>query len=102
LLLDTFDKRPQLAGQENRVRTLLDWLTLDEIRRLCDDCRAAGVKVALAGSLRHEHILKLLDARPTWFAVRGAVCAANERDGAVHVLKVCSLAELLRWKQQRS
>jgi uncharacterized protein (UPF0264 family) len=100
LLLDTFDKQPHTLGNERRVRTLLDWLTSEEIYRLCDDCRAAGVHIALAGALRNEHILKLLDARPTWFAVRGAVCAANDRDGAVHVLKVCSLAELLRWKQQ--
>jgi uncharacterized protein (UPF0264 family) len=58
------------------------------------------VRVALAGSLRVPQILQLLDARPTWFAVRGAVCDANDRDGAVHGLKVQSLCQLLRWKQQ--
>jgi uncharacterized protein (UPF0264 family) len=102
LLVDTFAKRWRPVGKECRVATLLDWLSLDEIARLCDDCRSAGVKLALAGSLRIEHIAKLLDLRPTWFAVRGAVCAANDRDGAVHPLKVCSLAQWLRFQQKET
>jgi uncharacterized protein (UPF0264 family) len=102
LLVDTFDKRWRPVGTARRVATLLDWLSLDEIGRLCDDCRAAGVKIALAGSLRIGHIAKLLDLRPTWFAVRGAVCAANDRDGAVHPLKVCSLTEWLRFQQKET
>jgi uncharacterized protein (UPF0264 family) len=97
LLLDTFDKS---AGRNQHPASLLDWVPLDEIRRLCRRAHAAGVRVALAGSLRVPQILQLLDARPTWFAVRGAVCDANDRDGAVHGLKVQSLCQLLRWKQQ--
>jgi uncharacterized protein (UPF0264 family) len=100
LLVDTFDKRLKRFGKEQRPATLLDWLPQDEILRLCRRAQAANVRVALAGSLRLPHLLELLDARPTWFAVRGAVCDANDRDGAVHVLKVQSLAHLLRWKQQ--
>jgi uncharacterized protein (UPF0264 family) len=95
LLVDTYDKSPTLSGP----RSLLEWLSLEEIRLLCQRCHAAGVRLALAGSLRMPHLLKLLDCRPTWFAVRGAVCESNQRDGAVHVLKVRALAELLRWKQ---
>jgi uncharacterized protein (UPF0264 family) len=100
LLVDTFDKKWRLMGEEHRPATLLDWLSLDEVHRLCRDCRSGGVQIALAGSLRLKQVMQLLDARPTWFAVRGAVCAANDRDGGVHMLKVCSLKELLRWKQQ--
>ena len=97
LLIDTFDKT---ANRGAHPASLLDWVPLDEIQRLCRRAHAAGVRLALAGSLRVPHILQLLDARPTWFAVRGAVCDANDRDGAVHGLKVQSLAQLLRWKQQ--
>jgi (5-formylfuran-3-yl)methyl phosphate synthase len=97
LLIDTFDKRSSRSGQP---ASLLDWVPLDEIQRLCRRAHAAGVRLALAGSLRVPQILQLLEARPTWFAVRGAVCDANDRDGAVHGLKVRSLSQLLRWKQQ--
>jgi uncharacterized protein (UPF0264 family) len=113
LLIDTFDKtlrlpsrtgpsprrRDRAGGRAGSPATLLDWLSLEQVRQLCRRCHGAGVRVAVAGSLRLPHLLHLLDARPTWFAVRGAVCEANDRDGAVHVLKVRSLAELLRWKQ---
>jgi uncharacterized protein (UPF0264 family) len=100
LLLDTFDKAPRQIARQRRPATLLDCLAPDELRRLCERCHAAGVQVALAGSLRLPQIVQLLETRPTWFAVRGAVCDANDRDGAVHVLKVLDLAELLRWKPQ--
>ncbi len=98
LLLDTFDKTRPANGQ--RSSTLLDWLKLEEIEKLCQQCHNAGIRIALAGSLRLPQILRLLPARPTWFAVRGGVCEANRRDGAVHVLKVRDLAELLRWQQR--
>ena len=35
-------------------RTLLDWLSLEEIRRLCERCRRDGIQLALAGSLEAE------------------------------------------------
>src|SRR5207237_1172185 len=83
-----------------RPANLLDWMTLAEIRTLCQQCHEANVRLALAGSLRFRQILQLVDARPGWFAVRGAVCDGNKRDGEVHVLKVLDLAESLRWHQQ--
>jgi (5-formylfuran-3-yl)methyl phosphate synthase len=100
LLLDTFDKKWRSKAKANRPATLLDWLTDSEICQLCHDCHRAGVRIALAGSLRVRQILQLIDARPTWFAVRGAACEANKRDGEIHVLKVLDLVELLAWHQK--
>jgi (5-formylfuran-3-yl)methyl phosphate synthase len=97
LLVDTFEKKWRTSGKRRLPTSLLDWLTADEIRHLCQRCQAAGVRIALAGSLRVRHILKFLDSPPTWFAVRGAVCEANKRDGEVHVLKVRDLGHLLTW-----
>ncbi len=74
--------------------TLLDWLSLPEIERLCGRCRAAGVPVALAGSLGPEHVEALFPLRPDWFAVRGAVCEGG-RGGALHPDRVRRLAGLL-------
>ena len=75
--------------------TLLDWLTLDEIKRLRERCRAAGVPLALAGSLGLAEIQTLLPLRPDWFAVRGAVCQGRQRGAAIEEGKVRQLAALL-------
>jgi hypothetical protein len=69
-------------------RTLLDWLTAETISVLCGQCHAAGVRVALAGSLGLEEIDQLRGAGPDWFAVRGAVCEGGNRLGRVAVDKV--------------
>ena len=72
VLIDTFNKMP---GQ-----TLLDVLSPAAIVRLCRACRAGGVKVALAGSLRAGQMVELRAAEPDWFAVRGAACIDGRRD----------------------
>jgi uncharacterized protein (UPF0264 family) len=87
LLLDTFAKS---AG-----RTLLDCLAVREVIHLCRWCRAADVRVALAGSLRAAHIEQLLPAAPDWFGVRGAACAEGRRDAPLSTAKVLDLVELL-------
>lgn len=75
--------------------TLLDWLSLTEIERLRERCRAAGVPMALAGSLGSAEIQTLLPLRPDWFAVRGAVCQGRQRGAAIDEGKVRQLAALL-------
>jgi len=100
LLVDTFDKMWQPPGNSQRPASLLDWMKVEELRRLSHQCYTAGVRIALAGSLRLRQIVSLVELRPTWFAVRGAVCESNKRDGEVHGLKVADLAQVLRWYQQ--
>jgi uncharacterized protein (UPF0264 family) len=63
--------------------TLLDWLARDEILRLTQKCRRAGVRVALAGSLGMSEIAELLPLAPDWFAVRGAVCRGGRREQVI-------------------
>jgi uncharacterized protein (UPF0264 family) len=77
--------------------TLLNWLPLPDVCRLCERCRAAGVPVALAGSLGPAQVRTLRAAGPDWFAVRGAVCQGGRpaRAGAVDQDKVRQLVELL-------
>jgi uncharacterized protein (UPF0264 family) len=86
LLLDTWRKDGT---------TLLDWLARDEIGQLTDRCRAVGVRVALAGSLGPEQICLLRPVEPDWFAVRGAVCRAGNREGPIDPEVVRRLAELV-------
>lgn len=95
LLVDTHCKDAARLSLQRRP-TLLDWMSVADVIELCDRCRSAGVEVALAGSLGLREIELLLPARPTWFAVRGAVCAGAERSGAIDLEKVQALAALLQ------
>jgi uncharacterized protein (UPF0264 family) len=74
LLLDTFRKDG---------RTLLDWLSIDEITQACRRCHDHGMLIALAGSLGGKEISRLLPMKPDVFAVRGAVCRRQNRTSAV-------------------
>jgi uncharacterized protein (UPF0264 family) len=76
-------------------RTLLDFLTQAEVANMVRRCRAAGVRVALAGSLRAAQIRELRLALPDWFAVRGAVCSGGDRCAAVDAAAVRALADSL-------
>ncbi len=85
VLFDTFQKDGT---------TLLDWLSVEELAALVRTCRAAGVKVALAGSLTAREIDRLGGVGPDWFAVRGAACDGG-RGGTVSERRVRELAELV-------
>jgi uncharacterized protein (UPF0264 family) len=88
LLIDTFAKGPPR-------RSLLDWLSAEQVRAICQRCHAAEVRVALAGSLGEAEMLPLLPAEPDWFAVRGAACAGCRRDARVSPHRVRYLKEML-------
>jgi uncharacterized protein (UPF0264 family) len=94
LLIDTHCKTAPRPGAPRP--TLLDWLGADEVKAVCRHCRARGVRVALAGSIGEDEIVRLAAARPDWFAARGAVCDGGERDAAVCREKVRRLADVIR------
>lgn len=86
LLLDTFVKDG---------RTLLNWLDEARLESITQRCQAAGVRVALAGSLGFDEIRALKRLRPDWFAVRGAACRGGQRNATVDIGLVQRLVELL-------
>jgi uncharacterized protein (UPF0264 family) len=96
LLLDTFDKGSQ--AQEQRPRTLLDFVPAAGIASLCARCRPAAVQVALAGSLGRAEIAALLPAQPDFIAVRGGACSGG-RGGCVCANKVRRLADLVQGRE---
>jgi uncharacterized protein (UPF0264 family) len=93
LLLDTCCK--DAATRSGKRPTLLDWLPIADVEALCAECRAAGLRVALAGSLGLADIRELAHVRPDWFAVRGAVCDGG-RGGSVVTARVRELAQLIQ------
>lgn len=73
-LIDTYGKG---AG------SLLDLISTAELGRIARDARRAGMTIALAGSLRLEHLAALVDVRPDIIAVRGAACERGDRSASV-------------------
>jgi hypothetical protein len=59
--------------------TLFDAMTVDEIREFVSLGQEAGLRVALAGSLKAEHAALLLELQPDIIGVRGAVCEGSNR-----------------------
>jgi (5-formylfuran-3-yl)methyl phosphate synthase len=100
LLIDTCCKDPARLSLRRRP-TLLDWMHIEEAVAICRQCRSAGVRVALAGSLGIDEIAKLLPAEPDWFAVRGAVCQEGLRGAAVERARVADLSGLLKMNTKR-
>lgn len=88
LLLDTWMKD----------RPLGEWLPTSEMSELLASAEAAGVDVALAGSLGGESLsslARLNAAALAVFAVRGAACANGNRHGGVVAERVANLKAVL-------
>ena len=83
-LLDTYQKDG---------RSLLDYCTVEQLQEWTESLQRSRVAVALAGSLKLEHLKKLKDVQPTWYAVRGAVCAGGKRDGQLDPIRI------RKWKE---
>jgi (5-formylfuran-3-yl)methyl phosphate synthase len=80
--------------------TLFDAMTLEEIRKFVDAGHKAGLKVALAGSVRTEHLPALQEVNADVIGVRGAVCgkgaSLNDRKTGIERDRVRSFMETLR------
>jgi uncharacterized protein (UPF0264 family) len=74
-------------------KTLLDFMTPDEVTELVDSLKRLYITVAIGGSLRPEHVKQLKNAAPDYFAVRSSVCAAGKRDGIIDAARV------KKWKE---
>ena len=78
-MLDTFIKDG---------KTLLDALSEAEIRAFVGDAHRHGLKVALAGSVREQHLEFLASTGVDVVGVRGAVCSSNDRSTSINPAKV--------------
>lgn len=74
VMLDTFSKDGQ---------SLFDALTDAELASFASAARRAGLRVALAGSLRAEHLGRLAALGADVIGVRGAVCAGGDRGARI-------------------
>lgn len=93
LLIDTFVKDG---------RDLFAWQGDAELRELIAKAHAAGLMVALAGSLAGESFARAAALGPDVLAVRGAACAGRDRTAAVDAQRVAALVTQLRDPASRS
>jgi (5-formylfuran-3-yl)methyl phosphate synthase len=82
LLFDTFIKDG---------KGLFHWLDDDALRPLVTAAHAAGVQVALAGSLRLGNVSRCVALGADIIAVRGAVCDLDDRTARINAERVTSL-----------
>ena len=83
-LLDTYQKDG---------RSLLDHCSVDDLQMWTESLHRSKVAVALGGSLKLEHLKKLKDVQPDWYAIRGAACAGGKREGQLDP------ARIRKWKE---
>lgn len=76
--------------------TLFDNMTMAEIREFVDAAHDRGLQVALAGSIKREHIPLLVELGPDIIGVRGAVCTATDRNTQIEVDRVRSFVAAVR------
>jgi uncharacterized protein (UPF0264 family) len=69
-------------------KTLLDFLKPAEVAELVESVGRVGMKSAVGGSLRPEHLKQLKGVAPDWYAVRASACAAGKRDGVIDTSRV--------------
>ena len=65
VLLDTFIKDGS---------NLFDNMSVIELHKFVDSCHRHGIKCALAGSIKLEHVDQLKKISPDFIGVRGAIC----------------------------
>lgn len=77
-------------------RNLFDALTFEQIKEFVDMSHDAGLQVALAGSIRIEHIRELVLLNPDIIGIRGAVCEKGNRESGIVKSKVVEFLESVR------
>ena len=74
-------------------KTLLDNMSAEEIRAFVDAGHAAGLLVALAGSITEHDIEALADIGADIVGVRGAVCDSNDRTRGITLERVTAFMD---------
>ena len=84
-------------------KTLFDYLNNDQIKTFIDETHGYGLQVALAGSLKREHIMPLCSLGPDIIGLRGAACTdGNRLTGRIKREAVQELAQLVKNAQTQN
>ena len=69
-------------------KDLFDAMSYMELKTFIDAAHESGLTVALAGSIKKEHIERLFDLNADIIGIRGAVCGAGNRNNEIIPAKV--------------
>ena len=70
-------------------KTLFDFLNIEKLEKFVLNSNQNGIKTALAGSIKVEHVNPLKKIGPDIIGIRGAVCEKNDRlNGSVKIDKI--------------
>lgn len=78
-------------------KSLLEYMSIEQLAEFTSHCHEHGLLVALAGSLKEEHIIRLLPLQPDVIGVRSVVCTSFDRlRGKLDPKKVEDLINLMK------
>lgn len=77
-------------------KNLLDFLTLRDLKRFVQKCHKGNIRVALAGSLKEEHIPLILTTGADIIGLRGAVCKNKDRESSIRTSYLLKFTNLIR------
>ena len=84
-------------------KTLLDFLTLEQLRKFVDEAHGCSLQAALAGSLRKNDLPALSTVGVDIIGLRGAACTGSDRvNGRITQGNVRILAQIIRNAQSRN
>ncbi len=76
--------------------TLFDNMDFGDIQNFIDVAHSHNLEVALAGSIKKEHIPTLLELKPDIVGLRGAVCVGNDRNTQIELGRLQSFVSAIR------
>lgn len=83
---------------EKKNKSLLDYLSWEEIKQFISSCRSRQLFCGLAGSLRISDVIDITRLKPDIIGVRSAVCGGDRLGGTVSVQAVKDLKIRIRHK----
>lgn len=84
--------------QEKKNKSLLDYLSWEEIKQFISSCHSRQLFCGLAGSLRFSDVMNITRLEPDIIGVRSAVCGGDRLRGTVSVQAVKELKAQIRHK----
>jgi uncharacterized protein (UPF0264 family) len=85
-----------MLDTKTKQQNLLQMQTKDDLQKFTQSCHQHQLKFGLAGSLRPQHIVFLVEFNPTYIGFRGGVCDDLMRKSDLNRAKAIEVKELLR------